>query len=189
MADHGVAARALAATAHLPKTRLAIDDLEGDLLADLPDDAAGNVALPVPVAQRHVFSHALEWLGFLANGEWSSVPVCRGRINDYLMTNRPVSSLFGDVMQIRTIDRNIFMSAVEIREYEEETEPGQLNLLMEAPFEFVLTQVFFCMSKAAGRIFLRHPVHFRQRFGDRARLLFHRSSASLDLSWHISDKD
>lgn len=132
------------------------DDPEGDLLADLPDDAARSVAPPVPAAQRHVFSQALEWLGFLANGEWSPVPVCRGRINDYLMTNRPVSSLFGDVMQIRTIDRNIFMSAIEIREYEEETEPGQLNLLMEAPFEFVLTQVFFCMSKAAGRIFLRN---------------------------------
>jgi type IV secretion system protein VirB4 len=132
------------------------DDIEGDLLADFPAGAENATPKPVPPAQRHVFSRALEWLGFLANGEWSPVPVCRGRIRDYLMTNRPVSSLFGDVIQIRTIDRNVFTAAVEIREYEEETEPGQLNLLMEAPFEFVLTQVFFCMSKAAGRIFLRN---------------------------------
>ncbi|BCZ85734.1 hypothetical protein PTKU64_94090 (plasmid) [Paraburkholderia terrae] len=132
------------------------DDIEGDLLANLPAADDGATPHPVPPAQRHVFSLALEWLGFLANGEWSPVPVCRGRIRDYLMTNRPVSSLFGDVIQIRTIDRNLFTAAVEIREYEEETEPGQLNLLMEAPFEFVLTQVFFCMSKAAGRIFLRN---------------------------------
>lgn len=133
------------------------DDIEGDLLAGLPeDDSNEGSELAVSPAQRHVFSKALEWLGFLANGEWSPVPVCRGYIKDYLMSNRPVSSLFGDVMQVRTIDRNIFMSAIEIREYEEETEPGQLNLLMEAPFEFVMTQVFFCMSKAAGRIFLRN---------------------------------
>ncbi len=132
------------------------DDIEGDLLANLPAGDDGAAPDTVPAAQRHVFSRALEWLGFLANGEWSPVPVCRGRIRDYLMTNRPVSSLFGDVIQIRTIDRNLFTAGVEIREYEEETEPGQLNLMMEAPFEFVLTQVFFCMSKAAGRIFLRN---------------------------------
>jgi type IV secretion system protein VirB4 len=133
------------------------DDPEGDLLADGPDDAVpGAGAAEVPAAHKHVFSRALEWLSFLANGEWRAVPVGRSRICDYLMFNRPRSSLFGDVMEIRAIDRNIFMAGVEIHDYEEETEPGQLNKLMEAPFEFVLTQAFCCMSKAAGRIFLRN---------------------------------
>lgn len=144
------------------------DDPEGDLLAEIPgaDDVTDTNPVETPAAQKHIFSRALEWLGFLANGEWSAVPVGRGRICDYLMTNRPVSTPFGDVMQIRTIDRNLFTSAVEIREYEEETEPGQLNLLMEAPFEFVLTQVFFCMSKAAGRVFLRNQQLALEETGD-----------------------
>jgi type IV secretion system protein VirB4 len=144
------------------------DDPEGDLLAELPDDGAAELPAgnEVPAAKKHVFSRALEWLGFLANGEWSPVPVCRGRISQYLMSNRPVSSMFGDVIQLRTTDRNLFMSGIEIRDFEEETEPGQLNLLMEAPFEFVFTQVFFCMSKAAGRIFLRNQQLSMQETAD-----------------------
>ncbi|WP_245725631.1 conjugal transfer protein TraB [Pandoraea oxalativorans] len=144
------------------------EDPEGDLLSELPAGEADELTKPVPVppAQKHVFSRALEWFGFLANGEWSPVPVCRGRICDYLMSNRPVSSLFGDVIQFRMTDRNVFMSGIEIRDFEEETEPGQLNLLMEAPFEFVMTQVFSCMSRAAGRIFLRNQQLSMQETND-----------------------
>ncbi|WP_335589268.1 hypothetical protein [Escherichia coli] len=32
---------------------------------------------------------------------------------------------------------------MEFREYEEDTEPGQLNMLKEADFEYLLTQSFF----------------------------------------------
>lgn len=133
------------------------DDPEGDLLAGEPADAGVRAgAAEVPAAHKHVFSRALEWLSFLANGEWRAVPVGRSRIRDYLMFNRPRSSLFGDVMEIRATDRNIFMAGVEVHDFEEETEPGQFNKLMEAPFEFVFSQMFCCMSKAAGRIFLRN---------------------------------
>ncbi|MGF6978098.1 type IV secretion system protein VirB4 [Paraburkholderia sp. JPY465] len=133
------------------------DDPEGDLLAELPADEPASVpAEPVPLAQRHVFSRVLEWFSFLANGEWSIVPVCRGRICDYLMTNRPVSSLFGDVIELRAVERNLYMAGIEVHDFEENTEPGQLNLLMEAPYEYVLTQVFCCMSRAAGRVLLRN---------------------------------
>ena len=147
------------ADADQPDDDFADDDPEGDLLAAEPDDEADSNVRElhaVPAAHKHVYSRALEWLGFLANGEWSPVPVCRSRISDYLMSNRPVSSMFGDVLQLRTSDRNLFVSGVEIRDFEEETEPGQLNLLMEAPFEFVFSQAFFCMSKQAAQISLRN---------------------------------
>uniref|UniRef100_UPI0037041BFC hypothetical protein n=1 Tax=Enterobacter cloacae TaxID=550 RepID=UPI0037041BFC len=53
-------------------------------------------------SQAHAYSKALEFLYFLANMEWAIVPVCRDRIREYIMDNRPVSSLWGDVVQIRT---------------------------------------------------------------------------------------
>jgi len=123
-----------------------------DLLADSITEA--TPVAPEAAVNQHAFSSALEWLGFLANGEGSLVPVCRDRIRTYLMTNRLVSSTWGDVLQIRTPDRNFYVAGVEIRDYDEETEPGQLNMLMEADFEFVLTQSFVCMSQGAAHQFL-----------------------------------
>ncbi|WP_228711892.1 hypothetical protein [Klebsiella variicola] len=46
-------------------------------------------------SQAHAYSKALEFLYFLANMEWAIVPVCRDRIREYIMDNRPVSSLWG----------------------------------------------------------------------------------------------
>ena len=53
--------------------------------------------------------------------EWAIVPVCRDRIREYIMDNRPVSSLWGDVVQIRTVDHNFYTTGIEFREYEEDT--------------------------------------------------------------------
>jgi type IV secretion system protein VirB4 len=132
---------------------------EGDDQADTDDLLADISSVPNASASRETgaqfaFSSALEWLGFLANNEASPVPVCRDRIRSYLMMNRPVSSMFGDVMQIRGEESDTYTAAVEIRDYPEETEPGQLNLLMEADFEFLLTQSFCCVSSMAASVFL-----------------------------------
>src|SRR5699024_6176121 len=94
-----------------------IRDTTDDGIDDEPDDdddllaleAVSEPAKPsniVEPAKQHAFSSALEWLSFLANGEWGVVPVCRDQIRSYLMRNRPVSSIWGDVIQIRTIDHN-----------------------------------------------------------------------------------
>ena len=123
-----------------------------DLLSDMNGAHVPSVA--ADAGPQFAFSSALEWLGFLANNEFSPVPVCRDRIRSYLMMNRPVSSMFGDVMQIRGADSDMYSAAVEIRDYPEETEPGQLNLLMEADFEFLLTQSFCCVSSMAASVFL-----------------------------------
>src|SRR5699024_6694075 len=106
---------------------------------------------------------------FLANGEWGVVPVCRDQIRSYLMRNRPVSSIWGDVIQIRTIDHNFYTAAVEIRDYDAETEPGQLNALMEADFEYVLTQSFCCMSMGSASTFLSNQQKALMETGDKSQ--------------------
>ncbi|EPR8095382.1 conjugal transfer protein TraB [Pseudomonas aeruginosa] len=128
-----------------------------DLLAPAiePNSSKEALAADEQIRNARAFSTALEWLSFLCNGEWTPVPVCRSQIREYLMENRPVSSMWGDVLQRRMIDRVDYMAGVEIVDYpDDETEPGQLNLLMEADFEYLLTQSFCPMSLGAAQDFL-----------------------------------
>ena len=129
-----------------------LDDADDDLLdVDTQSNTEPNKV------RKYSYSSALEFLGFLCNGAWEPVPVCRNRIRSYLMNVRPVSSKWGDVIQLRGIDSVSYTCGLELREYsDEETEPGQLNILKEADFEYVLTQSFSCMSvQAAGGLLSR----------------------------------
>lgn len=126
-----------------------------DLLADTVTTApAPAVPAPESAGSLRAFSTALEWLSFLINGYWQPVPVCRSQIRTYLMESRPVSSVWGDIIQRRRFDGVDYLAGVEIVDYDDETEPGQLNLLMEADFEYVLTQSYCCMSLGAAQSFL-----------------------------------
>lgn len=139
------------------------DDLDGiegewdvdsdDLLADTVDEFPTGIDAETGET-AFAYSSALEWLSFLCNGERNPVPVCSRRIRNYLMHNRVVSSLWGDVLQIRTMDSTFYTAGVEVRDYVAKTESGQFNLLMEAPFEFIMTQSFACMSYGAALSFL-----------------------------------
>ncbi|HDS7398473.1 TPA: conjugal transfer protein TraB, partial [Escherichia coli] len=124
---------------------------------------------------------ALEFLYFLANMEWAIVPVCRDRIREYIMDNRPVSSLWGDVVQIRTVDHNFYTTGIEFREYEEDTEPGQLNMLKEADFEYLLTQSFSCLSESSAKTFLTHQEKSLQETRDRAQSQLAQLGTALDM--------
>lgn len=133
-------------------------DPEGDLL-DLPEGDLNNSELnSSDKSVHHAFSSALEWLAYLVNGEPSIQPVCRSRIRSYLMNNRIVSSLYGDVIQLRSENDTSYTAGIEIREYDDRTEPGQLNLLMEADFEFILTQSFSCVSKQTASDSLKRQI-------------------------------
>ncbi|MGM3612330.1 VirB4 family type IV secretion/conjugal transfer ATPase, partial [Salmonella sp. NW472] len=124
----------------------------------------------------------LPWfLYFLANMEWAIVPVCRDRIREYIMDNRPVSSLWGDVVQIRTVDHNFYTTGIEFREYEEDTEPGQLNMLKEADFEYLLTQSFSCLSESSAKTFLTHQEKSLQETRDRAQSQLAQLGTALDM--------
>jgi type IV secretion system protein VirB4 len=83
------------------------------------------------------------------------------------MENRVVSSVWGDIVQVRTLDSNFYTTAIEIRDYEKNTEPGQFNLLKEADFEYLLTQTFSCISEASAKTLLEpgevHDGNWRQK--------------------------
>lgn len=142
------------------------EDAEDDLLADAP--IVETKAEPRKSGGLHTYSKALEFLGFLLNGEFQPVPVCRDRINTYLATNRTVFSMFGDIVQVRSDDRVFYAAGVEITDYDERTYPGQLNGLMRQPFEFVLSQSFTCISPAAARTVLTRQQASLLETGDAA---------------------
>lgn len=143
------------------------DDSDDDLLADTsqPEVVAADFK---KISNPHTYSSALEFLGFLVNGEFQPVPVCHDRINTYLATNRTVFSLFGDIVQVRSDDRIFYSAGIEITDYDESTYPGQLNGLMRQPFEFVLSQSFTCISPAAARTALTRQQASLLETGDAA---------------------
>jgi len=151
-----------------------VEDLLDDYIPPAVDENAAATA------NAHTFSKALEFLSFLLNGEWSLVPVARNPIQDYLAESRLVSSMFGDCLQIRTIDHDLYTTGIEIRDYDEQTEPGQLNLLKEADFEYVLTQCFCLMSHKAAQNFLSNQEKALLETNDRGRSQVNQMSDALD---------
>lgn len=143
------------------------DDSDDDLLADTSQSEVVAADFK-KISNPHTYSSALEFLGFLVNGEFQPVPVCHDRINTYLATNRTVFSLFGDIVQVRSDDRIFYSAGIEITDYDESTYPGQLNGLMRQPFEFVLSQSFTCISPAAARTALTRQQASLLETGDAA---------------------
>lgn len=72
-----------------------------------------------------------------------------------MAVNRPFFSKWGEVGEIRTSTGLRRFGMLEIREYDDATEPGQLNTLLESDFEFVLTQSFSTLSRHAARDYLQ----------------------------------
>lgn len=99
----------------------------------------------------HAYSSALEFLAFLVNGEHIPMPVCRERFGEYMAVNRPIFSQWGEIGEIRTSNRLRRFGMVEVGEYDAQTEPGQLNTLLQSDFEFVLTQSFSSLSRPAAK--------------------------------------
>jgi type IV secretion system protein VirB4 len=131
-----------------------LDDINRTVHSHLARHYGGEL-LGVYEHEGHAFSSALEWLGFLVNGEHARVPVARGRIGDYLASNRPIFSRWGEIGEQRRIDKTVSFGMLEIRDFDSNTEPGQLNVLLESNYEFVLTQSFSCLSLHAARGFLQ----------------------------------
>lgn len=150
----------------------------------------------------YAYSQVGEFLYFLINLEWMDIPVCRERMSSYLVDNRVVSSVWGDISQIRAVDQNFYTSAVEIREYDSETEPGQLNLLKEAPFEYLLTQSFSCLSESSAKTLLENQEKSMLETRDRGQSQLEEIGNAIDMliskkfimgnhhaTIHVFDKD
>lgn len=131
----------------------ALDDVNRSLGKTLKP--YGGELLSIYEKNGHAYSAPLEFFGLLVNGEHIPMPVCRDRFADYMAHNRPLFSKWGEVGEIRTSKGLRRFGMLEVREYDESTEPGHLNTLMESNFEFVLTQSFSCLSRHAGKDYLQ----------------------------------
>ncbi|BDG08636.1 VirB4 family type IV secretion/conjugal transfer ATPase [Anaeromyxobacter paludicola] len=109
-------------------------------------------------AEGKVFSAPLEFLARLVNGERLPMPVCRGRFGDYMVVNRPLFGWHGEVGELRLPDRVRRFGMLEVFEYDGRgTLAGDLDCLLRADFELVLSQSFTALSKQAAKGFLeRH---------------------------------
>lgn len=131
-----------------------LDDINRQLMTALKRRYGGEL-LGIYERNGHAFSSALEWLGVLVNGEHTPVPVCRDNINDYLPQNRPIFSKWGEVGEQRLVNGSRYFGMLEVKDFDASTEPGQLNVLLESDYEFILTQSFSCLSLHAARGFLQ----------------------------------
>ncbi len=103
----------------------------------------------------HVFSRPMEFFGLLVNGWPRPMPLCRSRIFEALPASRPFFSTWGEVGELRSLSGARRFGMLEFRDYPETTEPGQLNALLESPFEFVLAQSFSILSRPAAKDYLQ----------------------------------
>lgn len=115
----------------------------------------GGELLGIYSFNNHAYSSTLEWYSFLINGEFSRVPVCKELISDYLPQNRPLFSKWGEIGEQRHLNKTRKFAILEIKEFDDTTEPGQFNILLESNYEFILTQSFSCLSLHAARGFLK----------------------------------
>lgn len=106
-------------------------------------------------AERHVFSAPLEVLAYLVNGEVLPMPVCRGRFGEYMMVNRPFFARHGEVGELRLPATSRRFGMLEFVEYDGSgTDPQDLDELLTAGFEFVLSQSWTALSKQSAKGFL-----------------------------------
>ena len=95
------------------------------------------------------FSSLLEYFGVLLNGEWRPVPLPRASISEVLLTTRP---FFGsEAMEYRTPTQTRLGAFLGIKEYPTPTSTGMFNLLLTAPYSFVLTQSFTFLPKSTAQ--------------------------------------
>ncbi len=110
------------------------------------------------------YSSPLEFLAMLINGEIQRVPLPRGPINEALATSR---LFFGmEAIEYRTPTATRVAAMLGIKEYPTPNVVGMYNRLLAAPFEFVMTQSFAFLTKAAGQGLLQRQIQRMANAGD-----------------------
>jgi type IV secretion/conjugal transfer VirB4 family ATPase len=103
------------------------------------------------------FSSALEFLGFLINGEWQKVPLTNRPLYEYLPTSR---IFFGsESLEIRCSSGTTrFGAALDFKDYPNGSEPGMLDGLLYENYEYILTQDFSFLAKHDAKSFLNTQI-------------------------------
>lgn len=92
-----------------------------------------------------LYSEVAEFLGYLVNGHWRSVPLAAGPLYRTLPTTR--LSFGGDKLELRHGDQRRCAALVDIKEYADAVEPGILNALLYEDSEFIETQSFSILPR------------------------------------------
>jgi len=101
--------------------------------------------LGVATRAGHEYSEVAEFLGYLVNGVWRSVPVHAGPLYRTLPTAR--LSFGADKLELRHGDVRRYAAFVDIHEYADAVEPGVLNPLLYEGSEFIETQSFSILPR------------------------------------------
>jgi type IV secretion system protein VirB4 len=96
-----------------------------------------------------LFSESLEFYGYIVNGEHQRMPLLRADVASTLQTSR--FSAGRETIELRGAASQVYAAMLAWKEYPDPSFPGQLNELLRAPFEFVLTQSFVLLEKSAAR--------------------------------------
>nr|WP_228857482.1 VirB4 family type IV secretion/conjugal transfer ATPase [Pseudomonas syringae]QOQ33522.1 ATPase required for both assembly of type IV secretion complex and secretion of T-DNA complex, VirB4 [Pseudomonas syringae pv. actinidiae] len=99
-----------------------------------------------------VYSEQLRLLNFLITGEWQEVRVPMSPLNEYLGT--AWIHVGAETIEIRSPRSVRYAQGIDFKDYASHTEPGLLNGLMYADYEFVITQSFSFMSRRDGKDYL-----------------------------------
>jgi type IV secretion system protein VirB4 len=162
------ASRVLARTQRNEARLAAVDAL--DACEKLSQTLAASLARYEPDALRTYrwrntwCSSLLEYLGLLINSEWQRHPLPAGPLNHALATAR---LFFGnEAIEYRSPTTTRVGAFLGIKEYPSPSVVGMYNRLLSAPFEFVSTQSFTFLTKAAGQSLLQRQFNRMANAGD-----------------------
>ena len=99
-----------------------------------------------------LLSEQLAFYNYLLTGEWQPVRVADGPLDAYL--GNAMIHVGTETIELRSPQATRFARAIEFKDYNSRTEPGILNGLMYADYEFVMTQSFSFMPQYEGKRFL-----------------------------------
>ena len=112
---------------------------------------------------RH-YSGALKFFSLLLNADSAPVPLPTAPLNEALNTTRLIFG--GETIEYRLPTGTRFGAMLGIKDYATPTTVGMYNALLSAPFEFVLTQSFAFLTKAAGQGLLQRQYNQMSNAGD-----------------------
>jgi type IV secretion system protein VirB4 len=114
--------------------------------------------------EGRMYSSMLEFLGTLINGHSQPIPLAKAPLPSILVTSRV---LFGtEVIEYRLAGETRVGAMLGIKEYPTPSVVGMYNRLLSAPFEFVLSQSFGFLSKAAAQALLTRQFNRMANAGD-----------------------
>lgn len=105
------------------------------------------------IYKEKLFSKQLEFYAYLINKEWIKIPVLNIPINTYIAINKLLCS--NHHLEVKTLNKTTVGAVIDIKEYDEKTNPEQLNEFLSLPFELTIAQSFRCMSKIKSTELLR----------------------------------